>query len=69
MTTITVYIPETLKDRIRSRAEEIGMSTGQLAGMWLWEIERDKRMNGNEQSTARSAASRGDWDLSAGQDD
>ena len=49
MTEVTIPIPQTLYDRIALRAEEIGMRPEQLAGVWLWEIERQKRMHGDEQ--------------------
>lgn len=69
MTTIEIPIPRTLYDRIAMSAEEIGMTTESLAGLWLWEIEVEKRIHGNGRSGSRSAIGRDDGDLPTGQDD
>lgn len=69
MTTITIPIPQSLHKRIASMAEELGMSTGHLAGLWLWRVEREERLGRNERSKSREVASRDDGNLSAKEDD
>ena len=68
MTTIKAVVPTDLYDRMKVRAEESGLVIGEMAGFWLWEIERQKREH-NERLETRGDAGPHNRCVSAGHDD